>query len=485
MSGWTQILERIDENRWKLPKSYKEGMRVNGIIFADSQLMEILEKEDAIEQVANVAFLPGIVGHSLAMPDIHWGYGFPVGGVAATDYHEGVISPGGIGFDINCGVRLLRTDLNREDVKNRIDTLIRVIYNNVPCGVGKGGKIHLSPPKELSGVLEKGSKWAVSNGYGTKEDLEHTEAKGRLMEADPDKVSKKARKRGSGQLGTLGSGNHFVEIQEVMEIFDGEAASAFGIEKGMITIMIHTGSRGLGHQVATDYLKVMEKARKKYEISLPDRQLACAPITSEEGRNYFAAMAAAANYAWANRQVITHWVRESFEKVFRKSAQHLGIKLIYDVAHNIAKFEEYEIEGKKKKLCVHRKGATRSFGPGSSEIPKDHRKVGQAVIIPGDMGRYSYLLKGTSEASELSFSSTCHGAGRVMSRRAVLKKYRGRDVALELEERGIFVKGASRKGLIEEAPEAYKDVANVVNIAHSAGLAKKVAKLKPLGVMKG
>lgn len=485
MAKWSQILERIDENRWRLPKSFKEGMRVDGVIFADSQLMEIIDQENAIEQVANVAFLPGIVGNSLAMPDIHWGYGFPVGGVAATDYHKGVISPGGIGFDINCGVRLLRTDLNREDVKNRVDTLIRVIYSNVPCGVGKGGKIHLSSTKELSGVLAKGAKWAVSNGYGTKEDLEHTESKGRFMEADPDKVSKKARKRGAGQLGTLGSGNHFIEIQEVREIFDKEAASAFGIEKGMITIMIHTGSRGLGHQVATDYLKIMENARRKYEIFLPDRQLACAPITSDEGRDYFAAMASAANYAWANRQIITHWIRESFEKVFNKSAHHLGIRQVYDVAHNIAKFEEYEIEGRKKKLCIHRKGATRSFGPGSSGIPKDHRHVGQAVLIPGDMGRYSYLLKGTDSSAKLSFSSTCHGAGRVMSRRAVLKKYKGRDVAAELEERGIFVKGASRRGLIEESPEAYKDVANVVNTAHSAGLAKKVAKLKPLGVMKG
>lgn len=482
---WSGVLQKIDDFRWKLPKSFKEGMRVDGIVFADDRLMEILEEENAIEQVANVAFLPGIVGHSLAMPDIHWGYGFPVGGVAATDYEEGVISPGGIGFDINCGVRLIRTDLTREDIKGRIDNLIYAMYSNVPCGAGKDGKVRLNPGKELSRVLEKGAEWAVENGYGWKEDLEHTEAHGRLVEADPDKVSKHARQRGAGQLGTLGSGNHFIEIQVVQEIYDEEAASAFGLEKGMITVMIHSGSRGLGHQVATDYLRVMEKAGKKYEISLPDRQLACAPIKSDEGRDYFGAMAAAANYAWANRQLMMHWAREAFEKTLNKSANHLGMFLVYDVAHNIAKFEEYEIQGKKKKLCIHRKGATRAFGPGSPELPEEHRPAGQAVIIPGDMGRYSYILKGTAESAEASFSSTCHGAGRVMSRGEAIRKLKGRNIVEELGERGIFVKGASRKGLMEEAPDAYKDVADVVHTADGAGLAKKVAKLKPLGVMKG
>ena len=485
MARWSQILEKIDDYRWRLPKSYKKGMKVDGIIFADDQLMEIIDQENAVEQVANVAFLPGITGNSMAMPDIHWGYGFPVGGVAATDYETGVISPGGIGFDINCGVRLLKTNLTRDDVKDKIDRLIYTMFSEIPCGVGKGGKLHLSPKKELSKVLAKGAKWAVSSGYGWKEDLEHTEAKGFISEANPDMVSEKARTRGAGQLGTLGSGNHFLEIQVVQEIFDEEAAKAFGLEKGMIVVMIHTGSRGLGHQVATDYLRKMEKARKKLDISLPDKQLACAPIESDEGQAYLGAMFAAANYAWANRQLIVHGVRESFEKVFKKSAQHLGMEQVYDVAHNIAKFETYEIDGKMKKLCIHRKGATRAFGPGSQELPKAHKKVGQAVIIPGDMGRYSYILKGTGSSQSLSFSSTCHGAGRLMSRSAAIRKLKGRDVAQELEDRGIFVKGASRKGLKEEAPEAYKDVANVVNTADGAGLAKRVAKLKPLGVMKG
>ncbi len=485
MAHWSKILEKIDDYSWRLPRSYKKGMQVDGIVFADHQLMEIIDQENAVEQVANVAFLPGIVGNSLAMPDIHWGYGFPVGGVAATDYDTGVISPGGIGFDINCGVRLLKTNLTRNDVKGRIDSLIYSLFSDVPSGTGKTGKIHLSHKRELSKVLEKGAKWAIDEGYGWKEDLEYTEAKGRLDEADPDEVSEHARKRGADQLGTLGSGNHFIEIQVVQEIFDEEAAKAFGLEKDMITVMIHTGSRGLGHQVATDYLRVMENAKRKLGIDLPDRQLACAPIESEEGQAYLGAMSAAANYAWANRQIIMHWVREAFEKVFRKSAHHLGMELVYDVAHNIAKFETYDIEGKKKKLCVHRKGATRSLGPGSHDIPKAHRSVGQAVIIPGDMGRYSYVLKGTAESEKLSFSSTCHGAGRLMSRGAILKQMKGRDIADELQERGIFVKGASRKGLLEEAPEAYKDVASVVNTAHGAGLAKRVAKLKPLGVMKG
>ena len=485
MAHWSKILEKIDDYSWRLPRSYKKGMQVDGVVFADHQLMEIIDQENAVEQVANVAFLPGIVGNSLAMPDIHWGYGFPVGGVAATDYDTGVISPGGIGFDINCGVRLMKTNLTRKDIKGKVESLIYSLFSEVPSGTGKTGKINLSHKKELTKVLEKGAKWAVDEGYGWKEDLEHTEAKGRLDEANPDEVSEHARKRGSGQLGTLGSGNHFLEIQVVQEIFDEEAAKAFGLEKDMITVMIHTGSRGLGHQVATDYLRVMENARKKLGIDLPDRQLACAPIESPEGQAYLGAMCAAANYAWANRQIIMHWVRETFEKVFKKSARHLEMELVYDVAHNIAKFETYDIEGIKKKLCVHRKGATRSLGPGSHEIPKSHRSVGQAVIIPGDMGRYSYVLKGTNESEKLSFSSTCHGAGRLMSRGAILKKMKGRDIAEELEERGIFIKGASRKGLLEEAPDAYKDVASVVNTAHGAGLAKRVAKLKPLGVMKG
>jgi tRNA-splicing ligase RtcB len=405
--------------------------------------------------------------------------------VAATDSEEGVISPGGIGFDINCGVRLLRTDLTRKDIEGKVEKLIYSLFSNIPCGTGKDGSIRLDDKKDMSRVLRKGAKWAVDKGYGWKEDLEFTEAGGCMREADPEMVSGQAKHRGSGQLGTLGSGNHFLEIQVVQEIYDSEAAAAFGIEKGQIVIMIHTGSRGLGHQVATDYLRTMGHAGKKYGIELPDRQLACAPIKSEEGANYFAAMAASANFAWANRQIIAHLTRETFEQILGKSAESMGMHMVYDVAHNIAKFEEYEVDGKRKKLCIHRKGATRSFGPGSPELPEAHRKIGQAVIIPGDMGRYSYLLKGSDSAGKISFSSTCHGAGRVMSRGEVIRKLKGRDVAEELGERGIFVRGVSKKGLMEEAPEAYKDVATVVNTAHGAGLAQRVARLKPLGVMKG
>lgn len=485
MVRWSKVLQKIDDFRWRLPKSYKKCMRCDGIIFADDQLMEIIDQEEAVEQVANVACLPGIVGNSLAMPDIHWGYGFPVGGVAAFDVKDGIISPGGIGYDINCGVRLLMTHLTENDVKDRIETLINTLYSNIPCGVGKGGRVKLKSGKELNSILKKGARWAVENGYGQPDDLVHTEANGSLDMADPDKVSKKARNRGADQVGTLGSGNHFLEIQVVREIFDPEAANAFGVSKGMVTVMIHTGSRGLGHQVATDYLKVLGKARGKYGISIPDRQLACAPIKSDEGQDYLKAMACAANFAWANRQMITHWVRESFEKVFNTSSSQLGMYQIYDVAHNIAKFEKYEIDGKKRKVCVHRKGATRAFGPGSKELPPDHRKVGQAVLIPGDMGRYSYLLAGTKEAADLSFSSTCHGAGRVMSRRAAKKKMKGRNIDQELAERGIYVRGVSWSSLAEEAPEAYKDVANVVNTASGVGISRKVAKMKPLGVMKG
>ncbi|MFP4498546.1 MAG: RtcB family protein [Vulcanimicrobiota bacterium] len=484
MYKWRSILERIDEYRWRLPKTYKQCMNTDGIIFADNQLMDIIDQEQAVEQVANVACLPGITGPSLAMPDIHWGYGFPVGGVAAFDTKTGVISPGGIGYDINCGVRLLRTGLTREDVKNRIDTIILSLFSSIPCGVGKGGSASISK-KDLEKILRRGSQWAVAQGMGEQKDLEFTESKGFLEKADIDAVSSQALKRGIGQLGTLGSGNHFLEIQAVQEIFDEEAARAFGIEKGMVTVMIHTGSRGLGHQVASDYISSLGKARIKYGIEVPDRQLSCVPIKSEEGREYLSAMAAAANFAWCNRQIIVHKVREVFEKIFKTSYSRLGMEQIYDVTHNIAKFEKYVIDGKEKTLCVHRKGATRSFGPGSSEIPRAHREVGQAVIIPGDMGRYSYLLAGANNSKDLSFSSTCHGAGRVMSRGAAKRSLKGRDIAGELEKKGIYVKGVSWSSLAEEAPDAYKDIANVVNTAHGAGLARKVAKLKPLGVMKG
>jgi tRNA-splicing ligase RtcB (3'-phosphate/5'-hydroxy nucleic acid ligase) len=485
MSKWREVLQRIDQYRWKLPRAYKSCMKTDGIIFANDVLMDILREEEAVEQVANVACLPGIVGRSLAMPDIHWGYGFPVGGVAAFDSRDGVISPGGIGYDINCGVRMLKTNLSYDDVKDRVEDLVRALFITVPCGVGKSGRIKFKDRREISKVLADGARWAIKNGYGLPEDLEYTEANGCLHDADPDAVSDKAVNRGLDQIGTLGSGNHFLEIQVVDEIYDEEAAGAFGVDKNMITVMIHTGSRGLGHQVATDYLSILGRVRTKYNIEIPDRQLACAPINSEEGKAYWGAMAASANFAWANRQVIAHWVREAFERVLKTSPLHLGMEQVYDVAHNIAKFEDYEVDKKMRKLCIHRKGATRSFGPGSPELPQTHRRVGQAVIIPGDMGRYSFLMAGTDESAKLSFSSTCHGAGRVMSRGEAKKKLKGRNLVEELEKKDIFVKGVSWTSLAEEAPEAYKDVAEVVETAHGAGLARKVARLRPVGVMKG
>ncbi len=485
MTPWNRVLERIDQYRWRLPRSYQKGMNTDGIIFADDALMKLLDREEAIGQVANVACLPGIVGQSLAMPDIHWGYGFPIGGVAAFDPDNGIISPGGIGYDINCGVRLLKTNLDETDIAPQVGELLDGICSLVPCGVGKEGAIRLKSRKELNRVLELGASWAVKKGFGVREDLEHTGDNGCLGGADPGVVSERAFKRGENQLGTLGSGNHFIEIQVVDEIFDPEAAGDFGLWPGMVMVMIHTGSRGMGHQVATDYISLMGKALAKYGIHVPDRQLACAPIKSPPGREYLAAMASAANYAWANRQIISHRVREAFERVLRASWEHLGMDLIYDVSHNIASMEEYSIDGKKKTLLIHRKGATRSLGPGRKELPPAHRNTGQAVIIPGDMGRYSYVLAGTGDAERLSFSSTCHGAGRVMSRGAAKKAGSGRDVARQLEDRGIAVRCVSWSGLAEEAPLAYKDVADVVNTAHGAGIARKVARLRPLGVLKG
>jgi tRNA-splicing ligase RtcB len=485
MIRWSKVLEKVDDYRWRLPRTFQRGMRTDGIIFADDSLMEAIGQDEAVQQVANVACLPGIVGESLAMPDIHWGYGFPVGGVAAFDVKEGIVSPGGIGYDINCGVRLLRSDVSAKDGAGRVEKLINALYANVPCGVGRDGRIRLSGTKELDRVLERGARWAVEKGYGIRDDLEHTEERGCLDGAMPEYVSARARQRGAGQLGTLGSGNHFLEVQAVQEIYDEEAAQAFGVEKGMITVMIHSGSRGLGHQAATDYIGVMGAALREYGIEVPDRQLACAPVDSPHGREYLGAMAASANFAWANRQVIAHFVREAFEQVFGMSASRLGLQQVYDVSHNVARMETHVIDGKKRKLCVHRKGATRSLGPGSAGLPEDHRGVGQAVIIPGDMGRYSYLLAGTAQPARLSFSSTCHGAGRLLSRGAAKSAMKGRDVAMELKERGIYVLGGSWASLAEEAPDAYKDVAAVVNTAHGAGLARRVARLKPLGVMKG
>lgn len=479
------FLERIDDWRWRIPRSFQPGMRVPGLIFADSSLLPHLTRDKTYVQVANVAALPGIVRYSLAMPDIHWGYGFPIGGVAATDpARGGVISPGGIGYDINCGVRLLRTGIDAAECRRRRDELLAELFNRVPCGVGSKSRLRVKG-KEAARVLTLGSRWAVAKGYGRPEDLSVTEEEGCLEGADPAAVGDRALQRGAPQLGTLGSGNHFLEVQEVDEIYDETAAAAFGISPGTAAVMIHCGSRGLGHQVCGDYLKVMGGAVNRYGIKLPDRQLACAPIESPEGKRYFAAMACSANFAWANRQIIMHWVREAFETVFRRGAEQLGLDLVYDVAHNIAKFEEHEIEGSRRRVCVHRKGATRAFAAGHPALPGRYRSVGQPVIIPGDMGRFSFVLAGTEGAMRETWGSTCHGAGRLMSRHAALKLTRGRDLVDRLDERGISVMAKSLRTLGEEAPDAYKDVSRVVEVVHGAGISRKVARLKPICVMKG
>jgi tRNA-splicing ligase RtcB len=448
-------------------------------------MMYLIQQDNSPDQVANVATLPGIVGFSMAMPDIHHGYGFAIGGVAAFDEREGIISPGGVGYDINCGVRLLRSDLTFDDVKPKIDKLVNAMFNNVPSGVGSEGRVRLSK-EEIDWVLASGARWAVENGYGWPEDLEVIEENGCIEGADPDQVSNTAKKRGAPQLGTLGAGNHFLEIQRVEEIFDREAAEAFGITAvNQVTVMIHTGSRGCGHQICTDYLDVMRRANKKYGIPLVDRELSCAPGDSPEGRQYFTAMKCGANFAWANRQLINHWVRDSFASVYKKPAEELGLRLIYDIAHNMAKLEEHEIDGRKKRFYVHRKGATRAFGPGHPEIPEKYRAVGQPVLIPGDMGTASYLLAGTKQAMTETFGSSCHGAGRRLSRHAAIKQNPADKIISELESKGIYLQAKSRRVISEEAPEAYKDINEVVEISHRAGIAKKVARLRPLGVVKG
>lgn len=476
-------LRRIDNIRIEIPKGYKTGMRTNGIIYVD----EVLEKNldvKSIEQVANVATLPGIVGASLAMPDIHAGYGFAIGGVAAFDLKEGIVSPGGVGYDINCGVRLLRSNLKKQEVIPKIKDLVEALYNQIPSGVGSKGKLRLSLEDERK-LLLKGARWSVENGFGSTEDLEHTESGGCIEGADPDLISKKAYERGKPQQGTLGSGNHFVEIQYVDEIYDEKASNSLGLFKDQIAVMIHTGSRGFGHQVCTDYLEVMQKAVHKYNIKLFDRELACAPFDSPEARDYMSAMKAAANYAWANRQCIMYWVKESFMKIFNAGPETIGMGLIYDVAHNIAKVEEHIVNGKKRKLIVHRKGATRAFPPGHPELPDVYKHLGQPVIIPGDMGRASFVLLGTEKAMKESFGSTCHGAGRIMSRHQAIRKAKGRAIWREMADKGIIVRSAGRETLAEEMSEAYKDISDVVDVVTKAGISKKVVKLKPIGVIKG
>lgn len=478
-------LRKIDDYRWEIPMDYDPGMRVPGLIFCDEKLLQTLRKDQALQQVVNVAHLPGIVGYSLAMPDIHWGYGFPIGGVAATDPdHGGVISPGGIGFDINCGVRLLRTNLTLENAKPKMPDLIAALFERIPCGVGQSGALKIAQAEHTK-VVTRGAGWAVEQGFGAPEDLKHTEARGCLEGADPSAVSERAYKRGADQLGTLGSGNHFLEVQAVDQVFDPEAAERFGLSEGMITVMIHSGSRGFGYQVCDDFLEEMRRSLAKYHIRVPDIQLACAPVHSPEGKRYIGAMRAAANYAWANRQCLMHLAREVFEGVFKTGWRKLDMNLVYDVAHNIAKFEKYKVNGEEKTLCIHRKGATRAFGPGHPELAEDYRDLGQPVIIPGDMGRNSYLLLGTAKAMDESFGSACHGAGRIMSRSEASRTSRGRSIEKELAAQGVIVMGRSMKGVAEEQPAAYKDVNEVVNVVHGAGLARRVVRMKPLGVIKG
>ena len=476
-------LIRESDYRWEVRK--EGAMRVPGRLYASPAMIDAIRDDESLKQVVNVATLPGIVGASIAMPDVHWGYGFPIGGVAAFDPDEGVVSPGGVGYDINCGVRLLRSDVTAASVRDRMKDLVITLFRNIPSGVGSARRDVKLSAGQVRKVLEQGAAWAVSSGYGRAQDLDRIEAGGCIPGPDPDCVSSRAIERGRTQLGTLGSGNHFGEIQRVAEIFDEDAADALGLFPDQIAVTLHSGSRGLGYQVCDDYLQVMLEAARSYGIHLPDKQLCCAPIKSKEAKRYLGAMAAAANFAFANRQMMTHWVRHTFEEVLGMGPSDLGLDVVYDVCHNIAKFERHVVDGVEKTLCVHRKGATRAFGPGHPEVPVAYRAVGQPVLIPGDMGRYSYVLVGTAGAQRETWGSTCHGAGRRMSRSAAARSARGRPIVRELEDQGIIVRSEGRNTLAEEIPEAYKDVAEVVEVVHGAGIAKKVAKLVPMGVIKG
>ncbi len=483
--AYTGPLERVNETCWRIPKSYKFGMRVDGLIFADEHLITAIRNDQAPEQVANVAFLPGIQYASLAMPDIHWGYGFCIGGVCATDPSEGgVISPGGVGYDINCGVRLMRSTLMIDDVRPRLKELVEELFRNVPAGVGRGGKYRFNE-KELRHLMREGPRALIERGLATDSDIEFTEAHGRLSGAEPESVSDRAIKRGADQCGTLGSGNHFMEVQVVDSVFDDEAAAAMGLAEGMVCVMIHSGSRGLGYQVCDDALIALRGAPKKYGIDLPDRQLVCAPVESPEGSAYLGAMRAAADYAWCNRQLLMWQARECFATIFGQTWQSMQMNLVYDVAHNIAKFEEHEVDGRQRKLWVHRKGATRAFPAGHPELPERYRQIGQPVIIPGDMGRASWVLAGEEGSMLKTFGTACHGAGRMLSRTAAVRQAQGRRIDRELEEIGVIARANSWKGLAEEQPAAYKNVDQVVEVVHKAALARKVARMRPIGVIKG
>jgi len=479
-------LERLDKYTWRIPQTYQKGMRVPGIVYADDALVKGIRLDRTLAQCANVTQLPGIYKYAITLPDGHEGYGFPIGGVAATDYETGVLSPGGVGYDINCGVRLLTTTLAEEDLRPKISELTDALFKNIPSGLGSSREKFRLSPHELAMLVSEGAPWIIRKGLGWPEDAEHCEEEGCMTAADPEAVSPTAMKRGSAQVGTLGSGNHFLEVGKVDAIYDAKTAEAWGIvQEGQVTVLIHTGSRGFGHQVCSDYLRTMERAVQKYAISLPDRELACAPGHSVEAQGYYQAMACAVNYAFANRQAITHWVRESFAQVLNEPAETCGLDLVYDVAHNIAKIEEHEVDGGRRKVWVHRKGATRSLGPGHCDVPGDYRAMGQPVLIPGTMGSSSWVLVGTAKAMEASFGSTAHGAGRVMSRSAAKRRYRGGDVREQLKRQGIVVRSASQEVLAEEAPGAYKDVDRVVEVSHQLGIATKVARLLPLAVIKG
>jgi len=475
--------KKIDDTTWEIPKSGR--MRVPGIVYASESMMHTIRQDQSLEQVANVAHLPGIVKYSLAMPDIHWGYGFPIGGVCATDADEGVISPGGVGYDINCGVRLISTALNAEQIRPRIRDLVSSLFRYVPTGVGSSKAISKLSRTELFAVARNGASWAVERGFGSTSDLDCIEDRGCLEDADPEAVDQRPWERGADQLGTLGSGNHFLEIGIVEEIYYPEAAAAFGLIKNAIAVMIHCGSRGFGYQICDDYLKVAQQATQKYGITLPDRQLACAPLRSDEGRRYLGAMRCAANYAFANRQIITHLAEEAFRETLQISPREAGFKLVYDICHNIAKLETHTVDGVQQRVCVHRKGATRAFGPGDKHLPEFYSRIGQPVLVPGDMGRYSYVCVGTNKAMHDTFGTSCHGAGRHMSRKKALSAGKGRDLIAELNESGVEIMATGMKTIAEEMPHAYKDVADVVNVMHDAGITKKVAKLRPIGVIKG
>jgi tRNA-splicing ligase RtcB len=475
-------LERIHDYLWEIPQ--KGGMRVPGRVYTNEKMLRNIRQDKSLEQVVNVAHLPGIQKYSIAMPDIHWGYGFPIGGIAAIDVEEGVISPGGVGYDINCGVRLMGTNLTEEEVRPKVRDIVAELFNCVPCGVGVSGKIKLSS-RDYKELVEKGAKWAIENGWGDREDLERIEDRGSFRGGDLESISKKALERGKDAIGTLGSGNHFLEVDVVDQIYNPGVADAFGLFKDQVCVQIHCGSRGFGHQICTDYIDIMLAYMRKEGINLPDKQLACAHIKSEEGRDYLSAFAAAVNYAWANRQIIMAFAREAFYRVFRIGPGDLGGHLVYDVSHNIAKFEEHKINGRTKKVCVHRKGATRALPKNHPLIPEIYREVGQPVFIPGDMGRASFVLVGTEATLDETFGSCCHGAGRVLSRKRALKSGKGRNLFAELEEKGIIAMARGKRTMAEEMPEAYKEVEDVCDVVQNAGIAEKVARLRPIGVIKG